>query len=602
MACLRQARLGFGLLKETLACELAAAKSFQAQESLALPSSGQMHMEAGKHSKTVEFTLDGCDKVRPQCTQCVRVGKQCPGYRDQLSLMFRDESTKVIQKAHAQWGVLESSENGDASGSSPTSSSPSSQSSRSRASIASSASSTSPISPDGGRLVPARVPREVQATSVDRAVQFYLEHYVIGLPDEARTGQELHQERWVFSPTTRDVMAAVGFASQSNLTGNKELMALARQQYGIALRGTASSLHSANPQDLDISIRAVVMLGMFEIVRDDGLPTKGAQTHIMGGAALMRNLLPFFQSSPEGLRGLLQLCFSMVATVMCSVQQLSPEPNVMIPTCPVPSMGQGILPPTFFEQISFGSTMATAEDMPSAELIGLLSRFVQLSARVRSQLLKDGQPETASVLREALDIEKHLDSWERNQAGIWVVVEEQVEGDFFPADAVFEGSYHAYADMWTARVWTNYRFARILVNQLLLEAIERFPGSSLPIVSAEQQQKSYDVIKRVSRDTLVSIPTHYRHPRLKRQHRELIEKTRGGAGIGAAQIPTLLFQLKVAGAAPGVPYKNWAWALAMIRTIWADTGMLQARRLGDLLEKSREGNLPSTVFVKVEEE
>ncbi len=30
-----------------------------------------------------------CDKVRPECSQCLRVHKKCPGYRDQLSLMFR---------------------------------------------------------------------------------------------------------------------------------------------------------------------------------------------------------------------------------------------------------------------------------------------------------------------------------------------------------------------------------------------------------------------------------------------------------------------------------------------------------------------------------
>jgi len=198
-----------------------------------------------------------CDKLRPQCTQCVRVGKQCPGYRDQLSLMFRDESTKVIQKAHAQWGVQDSPESSEASGSSPTSVSPSSGSGRTRSSFTESVSSVSPVSP--------AVPREIHATRIDRAVQFYLEHFVIGLPDEAKAGEDLRQERWVFSKTTRDVMAAVGLASQSNLQGDKELMTLARQQYGLALRGTASGLQDIQGLDVDVFIRAIVMLGMFEV-------------------------------------------------------------------------------------------------------------------------------------------------------------------------------------------------------------------------------------------------------------------------------------------------------------------------------------------------
>jgi len=113
--------------------------------------------------------------------------------------------------------------------------------------------------------VPVRVPKEVPSAAIDRAVQFYLEHYVIGLPDEAKVGQDLQNERWVFAPTTRQVMAAVGFASLANISGNGDTMIMARQQYGVALRETALSL--MNPQSLDIAVamRAVAMLGMFEV-------------------------------------------------------------------------------------------------------------------------------------------------------------------------------------------------------------------------------------------------------------------------------------------------------------------------------------------------
>ena len=207
-----------------------------------------------------------CDKARPQCTQCVRIGKPCPGYRDQLSLMFRDESTKVRQKAHAQWGVQDSYESGEASGSSPTSISPSTiTSGRSRRSVASSSSSGPPTPPETWQSVATRVPKALDAAVVDKAVQFYLEHYVIGLPDEARVAQELQKDEWVFSPTTRDIMAAVGFASLSNLTGDKDSMVMARTHYGRALQHTVSSLGNPQPAEIPITIRAVVMLGMFEV-------------------------------------------------------------------------------------------------------------------------------------------------------------------------------------------------------------------------------------------------------------------------------------------------------------------------------------------------
>ncbi|KAF4123292.1 Fungal Zn(2)-Cys(6) binuclear cluster domain [Geosmithia morbida] len=46
-----------------------------------------------------------CDRKTPDCSQCVRVSKECPGYRDQFAILFRDESSKVMQRAHSQWGV-----------------------------------------------------------------------------------------------------------------------------------------------------------------------------------------------------------------------------------------------------------------------------------------------------------------------------------------------------------------------------------------------------------------------------------------------------------------------------------------------------------------
>lgn len=100
---------------------------------------------------------------------------------------------------------------------------------------------------------------------------------------------------------------------------------------------------------------------------------------------------------------------------------------------------------------------------------------------------------------------------------------------------------------------------------------------------AAEQHNILTTIRRVARDLLVSIPTHYRHPRLERKHRDCIDKTSGGAGIGVAGVPNLLFQIQVAGSAPGVPRHYTVFARNMLETIFADTGMLQARGLAEML-------------------
>jgi hypothetical protein len=183
--------------------------------------------------------------------------------------MFRDESTKVMQKAHAQWGVSES-ELGEASGSSPTSTA-SPASTRSRSSMSEAPSPRPPTtlatatrarrkSPEERRLA-----REILPTPVDKAIQFYIEHYVIGLPDEAKAGQELQGLRWVHASGTRDIMAAVGMAGLSNLNGDRQLSMLAEQHYGLALQNITSSIRDMAALDLDIVLRSVVMMAMYEV-------------------------------------------------------------------------------------------------------------------------------------------------------------------------------------------------------------------------------------------------------------------------------------------------------------------------------------------------
>jgi hypothetical protein len=109
------------------------------------------------------------------------------------------------------------------------------------------------------------LPKEICALPVEKAVQFYLEHCVIGFPDEPRHGQELQGMRWIHSRETRDIMAAVGFAGLSNLNGDKEMNLLAKHHYGLALRNMASSVQNMAGLDLELVIRAVVMMAMYEV-------------------------------------------------------------------------------------------------------------------------------------------------------------------------------------------------------------------------------------------------------------------------------------------------------------------------------------------------
>ncbi|OHW96399.1 C6 zinc finger domain-containing-like protein [Colletotrichum incanum] len=519
--------------------------------------------------------------------------------------MFRDESTKVIKKAHAQWGVSDGPENGHVQASasnapSPPASSPAysrkstpnstrtASSSGAAAAIspvsnaASFASSPSPSSRSAASTSPVVLPvvkqenREsspptlhIGPTLEEQGVQFYVNRYLIGHPDEPKSGQDLATEGWIWHPAVQDVMCAVGLAGLYNLTGNMEMMATAREKYGSALRQTGKLIRPPHTPSIDVTMRSVIALAMFEVVKGTHHSTGTVNAHVMGGAALMRSWCPMPSVPFAGFRALLQLCYSMF----------------------IPLHVAGMpMPPEFYDWVSYGSQLQLPIDQPSTDLAVLIARFVEISSIIHCHVISDGKPKTANVLQQLLDLDSDMASWEARLEGDWLY--EAVHATHLPPKAVFEGEYHKYHDVWTARIWNYYRWARVLVNQNLLDLANKNPVSSLSLVSAAARDSFLANIRRLARDTLVSAPTHWRHPALDGPAQITVESP-GGGGAGSAGLPALLFHLKVAGCAPGVPKEYWEWALGVIQTIWGDMGMLHARSMMEAMRAHEDTVLRS---------
>lgn len=359
-------------------------------------------------------------------------------------------------------------------------------------------------------------------------------------------------------------MTAIGLGGLANLTGDQEMETVARQKYGLALQHTAKSIQNSTNIEPTSAMRAVVMLALFELVRGNQEVSAGVKTHIMGAAALLGSIIDKVSCPGGGSRWLLQLCFSL-----------------FVP-CYLAGVG---LPGTAFDWIMLSDKFIHTEDKPSLDLILIIVRFVQLAASLKAQAFSDGRPKTVDAISQALQLEADLEAWEMRQEGIWSF---SVEEGVFPAEAVFNNQFHAYTNMWVARVWNHYRWARILANQLILDFVDRYPTSSPALVSATRQRCCLDQIRRLAHDVLVSIPTHWRHPRLTRAQCDTLDKTDSGEGVGAAGIPGIMAQLKVAACAPGVPHGYWAWSLNIMETVWWETGMLQARSLAQILRDHRE--------------
>lgn len=236
--------------------------------------------------------------------------------------------------------------------------------------------------------------------------------------------------------------------------------------------------------------------------------------------------------------------------------------------------------------MAFGTSLLNPADAPVTVMGQLTAQFIQLSAIIQSQVLTDGRPRTTSILQKLIDVDDHFIAWAQGLSGIWCYRTQHA--DHLPRAAIFQGEYHIYYDMWVARMWAHYRWARILLNQSILEFINSHPMSSLALISAAERSRRFSIIQCLAKDTLISTPSHWRHPLLDDKSPVPVEKN-GGAGSGAAGIPVVLFQIKVAACAPGVPSEYWDWALGVMECIWSDLGMLHAKSMMETMQAHRDG-------------
>jgi hypothetical protein len=415
----------------------------------------------------------------------------------------------------------------------------------------------------------------VQPTVCELGTQFYIQRYIIGYPQEPPTAADFHTAPWFSSTVTSDIMAAVGLSALANLNGSKVMWTTARQKYALALRNTHKLIGNPDQLDPPSVLRSVVLLAMFEVVSGTSEQDESIRTHILGAAALLNAFRPKMTDQVKALRGVVQLCFTML----------------------VPCYLAGVnLPATALDWLSGSAQSLPPDQKVAADLVIIIAQFIQLSIRLKDPTIRPR--EMKSILSETLAIETALGAREepyRQPGSIWAFT---TQTGPFPPQAALGGRYHIYAGgLWTALVWNYYRWARILVNETILDLAGRFPNY-ITIDSSYH----LEVIRRQAEDVLVSLPTHYRHPALARGQRALLDRAFPvvlGQGGGSSGVPILMVQLRIAACAPGVPKEYAQWTLDVFETIWRETGILQAKSLASVMREHIDKS-PAVEEVKVE--
>lgn len=192
---------------------------------------------------------------------------------------------------------------------------------------------------------------------------------------------------------------------------------------------------------------------------------------------------------------------------------------------------------------------------------------------------------TESILQQLLELDDLFEGLEVSlQAAYPFYVE---EGDFPPA-AVFQGKYHEYSEIWGARLWNHLRWARILVVQKLIDVSDECPVSGSVMLPKSRRDQCFSTAVRMAEDTITSTPSHWHHPMLDQASAKKFAAG-GKGGSGGVGLPALLWHLKIAGCAPGVPPEYWDWTYNLIQVVWKNMGMHHALALSEVMEGHRAG-------------
>jgi hypothetical protein len=230
--------------------------------------------------------------------------------------------------------------------------------------------------------------------------------------------------------------------------------------------------------------------------------------------------------------------------------------------------------PAFADWVAFMRSAQDPVDYPSTDLGALVARFTDLAVFAHTHILSDGRPTTTSTMQELAELELEFQAWERKLDGDWLYTIE--DGSHLPSEVIFQGEYHVYSEMWFARMWGHYRWARLLLHQELLELMDNNPISAQAVTIPLNRASIADIIKRMARDTLVSVANHWRHPKLPK-HVAMTRVRQRGVGSGPAGIGILIYHIRAAACAPGVPLEYGDWAQSITGCIWRDMGMRRAK-------------------------
>ena len=187
-----------------------------------------------------------CDTLRPSCSQCIRAGRICAGYRDPLLLLFRDETHNFT--GHGPDRL-----------------------SRKSGSVIVETPQASPEPEDCNLTFAPLSPVATFSESIEsQATCYFLQNYVWD-DSECSKGYLDYLPSLILNTNSAgealtDAVVSLGMVGLSNANRSSDIMVAARKKYSSALRATNRALSNLEEAKSDRALVTVMLLSLYEVV------------------------------------------------------------------------------------------------------------------------------------------------------------------------------------------------------------------------------------------------------------------------------------------------------------------------------------------------
>ncbi|KAK3898188.1 hypothetical protein C8A05DRAFT_19179 [Staphylotrichum tortipilum] len=454
-----------------------------------------------------------CDQREPGCGQCDKRQQKCPGYRNLVDLMFRDESSHVIKKARARarkkanLGSSRPATPSDSEGRlsvtpeprsrpptlivppTPHASSPAARDAEhpDDSMLMSPESGSWPVTPPMAQLY------TLAPTCQENGFAYFFSRYVTAEETASHQKFDFLRDVWKPSSSMADAqidgvlasMTAVGLMGLASTARTPDLMDAARKSYGTALQLTNHALQDPTEAVKDSTMLSILILGVFEMMAENpsrALTVDAFQRHVEGAVALALMRGPAQFQTRAGRRMFSMLCQRVV--VSCA------QRNMPMPESLIELWHQ--MPPT------------GESGNPSRRLMPLLWQVLQVRSEINTGFLTD--PET--IVDRLLAIDQQFEDMSAQLPASWKCRTFQVRQHH---PAVFDGICHTYSSLHHANVWNHIFTTRILLLETVLSTISQDLCSFSPTLDSsprflDEYHRARRKLKHITRNVVAMIP------------------------------------------------------------------------------------------------